>query len=283
MAIFSNQATLSFGNTRVNSNVTEGEIVEIISAVKTAISTSYGGGDGVAYAISITNTGTTDMTDITIEDDLGAFVFGTQTLTPLDYVDGSVRYFRNGILEAPPTVTAGPPLVISGITVPAGSSALVLYEGAVNSFADLNPGATITNTASVTGVGVCDSVVTAAVPVREETALSIAKSICPCEISCGGEFTYTFVIQNTGNTPAVATDDVIITDTFTPAFSSVSVTYNGAQWTEGTNYTYDSTTGEFATLPGQITVPAATYTRDAATGALIITPGTVTLSVTGTL
>lgn len=88
-----------------------------------------------------------------------------------------------------------------------------------------------------------------------------------------GRITYTFTIQNTGNTPVTATDDVILRDTFDPVLNGLTVTYNGAPWTAGTQYTYDGTTGLFATTAGQITVPAATYTQDPVTGAWAVTPG----------
>ena len=49
------------------------------------------------------------------------------------------------------------------------------------------------------------------------------------------------------------------------------------------DYTYDATTGRFATVAGKVTVPAATYTQDAATGVWTTAPGSSTLTVTGTL
>lgn len=282
MATFYNQATLSFGGTLTNSNVTEGEVVEILTATKTAVSESYGTSDGIAYAISIVNSGATPLMDITVTDDLGAFTFGALSLTPLDYIDGTVRYYQNGTLQAAPTVTEGPPLTISGISIPAGGNALIIYEARVNAFADMQAGSVITN-AAVVSSGACESVLSAEVPVRAETQLTISKSVSPEEVTCGGEITYTFIIQNMGNTAAVATDDVIVTDTFNPILNPIAVTYNGAEWTEGVNYSYDETTGAFATLPGQITVPAATYTRNPATGAVTVTPGTAVIRVTGTV
>ncbi|MBR4139864.1 MAG: hypothetical protein IKT88_07890, partial [Lachnospiraceae bacterium] len=98
-----------------------------------------------------------------------------------------------------------------------------------------------------------------------------------------GRLTYTFVIENIGNTAAVATDNVAITDTFNPILTGLTVTYDGAVWTEGVNYTYSEVTGEFATIPGQITVPAATYTQDSVTGEWIVEPGVGVLTVTGTV
>jgi hypothetical protein len=95
--------------------------------------------------------------------------------------------------------------------------------------------------------------------------------------------TYTFVIQNSGNQAVVATDDAIITDVFDPILTNLTVTYNGAAWTEGVNYTYDAATGLFSTLPGSITVPAASYTQNPVTGEYTVTPGIATLVVTGTI
>ena len=48
-------------------------------------------------------------------------------------------------------------------------------------------------------------------------------------------------------------------------------------------YNYTEATGLFATVPGQILVPAATYTQDPVTGAYTATPGIATLVVTGTI
>ena len=57
MAVFFNQATLSYNNTVTNSNTVTGEIIETLSIVKTALDTTYTQGDTLAYAISIINTG----------------------------------------------------------------------------------------------------------------------------------------------------------------------------------------------------------------------------------
>ena len=95
--------------------------------------------------------------------------------------------------------------------------------------------------------------------------------------------TYTFTIQNTGNTAADAAAAVVITDTFDPRLTDLAVSLNGTALTAPTQYTYDAATGVFSTVAGAITVPAATYTQDAATGAYTITPGTAVLTVTGTV
>ena len=283
MATFYNQATLSFNGRLTNSNITTGEILETISATKTAISSTYGANDGVVYVVNIVNSGTAAITGVSVTDDLGAYTVGENTVYPLEYVEGSLRYFINGSPTAAPAVTVSPPLAISGITIPAGANVSLLYEARTNEFTPLTQSSTITNTATVSGNGIEPITAEATVFANEDTLLSIAKAICPAVITDNGELTYTFVIQNMGNTPAVATDNVLVTDTFNPILNDISVTYNGAAWSEGANYTYSETTGEFATLPGQITVPAATYTQDAETGVITVTPGVTVITVTGTV
>ena len=113
--------------------------------------------------------------------------------------------------------------------------------------------------------------------------LTICKSISPSQVVDNDRVAYTFVIQNTGNEAVVATDNATITDVFDPILSALTVTFNGAVWTQGVQYNYDETTGLFTTVAGQILVPAATYTQDPATGAYTATPGIATLVVTGTI
>ena len=122
MAQFTNQATLSYNGSVVNSNVAVGEILEALSAQKTAVRETYVAGDTITYVISLRNAGAAAWTGLTVSDDLGAYAFGTpaETVYPLEYVAPSIQYYSNGVLQAKPTVTAGPPLVISGISVPAG-------------------------------------------------------------------------------------------------------------------------------------------------------------------
>ena len=283
MATFFNQATLSYGGRLTNSNVTEGELLETLAVTKTAISQSYGENGSVVYAVSFVNSGTAPINALTVNDDLGAYTVGTSTVYPLTYREGSARLFINGILATAPAVTVGPPLVFSGITLPAGASATLLYEAETNEFTPLAPGSAITNTAAVSADGIPPISDTATVGAESRTALTIAKAICPQVVADNGEITYTFIIQNSGNTEALATDDVIVTDTFNPILNPITVTYNGGAWTEGTNYTYDETTGDFATLPGQITVPGATYTQNPETGVITATPGVAIITVTGTV
>ena len=284
MAIFSNQATLTYNGTTTNSNIAYGEILDVLAATKTAVEGSYTPGDTVTYVVTLRNTGTTPLNGITFTDNLGGYTFGAGTVYPLTYVDGSVAMFTNGVPQAAPTVTAGPPLVISGITVPAGGDVVVVYQAVANAYAPPQEGDTIVNTVTVTGDGLSAPVVaTETVTVATAPELTISKSITPTQVVDNDRVTYTFVIQNTGNQAVVATDNAAISDTFDPILTALSVTFNGVAWTQGTQYTYDDTTGQFATTAGQLTVPAATFTQDPVTGAYTLTPGIATLVVTGTI
>lgn len=283
MATFYNQATLSYNGRLMNSNITTGEITNSLSAEKSVLSASYTANDSVLYAISLVNSGSAPIVNLAISDNLAAYTVGTETVYPLTYVDGSVKYYVNGVLQASPTTVSAPPLVISGLTIPASSNILILYETSTNEFTPISEGSTLTNIAVVSADGIEDITLSATLGARSYTNLNIAKAICPAVVTDNGVLTYTFIIQNSGNAPIDATDDVILTDTFTPILNPIAVTYNGENWSEGTNYTYDETTGEFATLPGNITIPAATFTQDTETGAFTVTPGVAIITVTGTV
>ena len=278
MATFYNQATLSYGNNVTTSNVTVGEVISGLTLTKTAASANYGLGDGITYIVSLVNATGADVVGLSLTDDLGSYTVGVTSVTPLNYVDGSVLYYQNGILQPAPTATQGTELVISGITVPANGNATIVYEATANNYAPLSVGSSITNE-----VTVADATATATVDVREEVKLNIAKAICPAVVSDNGQLTYTFVIQNSGNLAADVADNVTITDTFTPILNNISVTLNGAALQPTTGYTYNEATGEFATVPGVIVVPAATYSQDTSTGIISTTPGVAVLTVTGTI
>lgn len=284
MATFYNQATLSYNGNTTTSNITTGELLDALTMTKTALRSTYTAGDTITYVLSLVNTSAAALSNLTITDDLGGFAFAAQTLYPLTYVDGSLRYLINGALQTTPAVTAGPPMSLSGISIPANGNATVIYETTVNQYAPVAPASTITNTAKVSGASLATDVESSATVTTQNTpALTISKALSPTTVTENGQLTYTFTIQNSGNVAATVADNVYVTDTFNPILNPITVTFNNTVWSETANYTYNDQTGLFATLPGQITVPAATYVQDAQTGAWIVTPGTSTLTVTGTV
>lgn len=283
MARFTNFATLTYTGGTTDSNTVVGEILETLTMTKTAVGGSYTADGDVTYVVSIVNSGSAAATGLTVTDNLGGYTFGTGTVHPLAYVAGSLLYYVNGTIQTAPTITAGPPLTISGISVPAGGNAVLVYEASVTDFAPMGETAAITNTATVTGGGLTTPLTdTATVNMTSRVELRIRKALSPTTVSENGQLTYTFVIENDGALPADASDRVVLTDTFDPRLSNLTVTFNGTAWTQGTNYTYAPDTGLFTTVAGQITVPAATFTQNA-DGTYTTTPGTATLVVTGTV
>lgn len=284
MAIFSNQATLTYNGSSTNSNIAYGEILEILTASKTAVEGDYRPGQLVTYVVALRNTGNTALAGLTVSDDLGGYLFNGATVYPLTYEPDSLLLYVDGVLQPAPAVTAGPPLGIAGISVPAGGDAVLVYQARANSFADPGTEGTIVNTVQVSGGGLT-APVTASETVEADAApeLTITKSISPAQVADNDRVTYTFVIQNTGSEAVVATDDAAITDVFDPILTALTVTFEGERWTQGVQYNYNEATGLFTTVPGQILVPAASYAQDPVTGEYTMTPGVVTLTVTGTI
>lgn len=283
MALFSNQATLSYNGTTINSNTVTGNIVEVISATKTALSAQYSEGEKITYIISITNSGSIPFTGLTLSDNLGEYNFSTDTLVPLDYVDGSVAYYQNGIQQPSPTPVSTTPFVISGITVPAGGNSMIIYETEANEYAPLSSLSTITNEATISGSGLTTPVnATETITVIEAPDLSITKSLSPTTVSENGIITYTFTVQNSGNAPTEASGGLVIEDTFTPILSNITVTVDGVT-IPASSYTYNEATGEFATLPGVLSVSEATFTQDPVSGEITVVPASSIVTVTGTI
>lgn len=284
MADFTNQAILSFSGGSVASNVVTGQLVSPLSVTKAAVVDTYSARDTVTFVVSIVNAGSTCFDDLTLQDNLGAYEAANQTVYPLRYTEGSAAWFINGTRQADPTVQAESELTVTGISVPAGGNAIVLYEAATTAAAPLAAGSQIINTVTVTGAGIrtpltADAVIT----VRNQADLSISKSLSPATVEENGRLTYTFVIRNSGNTPAGAEEKLVITDTFDPILKDITVTMNGEPMARTVGFTYEPDTGVFATVAGQITVPAAVFSQRTDTGDWQAVPGETTVTVTGTV
>ena len=284
MATITNQAALSYNGITTLSNIAVGELVEVLTAAKTAAGTVYTTGGVKTFAVSLVNSSAAALTGLTITDTLGSYQFGGSTLYPLTYVTGSLLYYVNGALRDTPAIASDAPLTVTGISVPAGGSAMLIYTAAVNEYAPPGVGDSITNTATITGGGLATPVTaTETITASAAPQLAISKSISPATVAENGTLTYTLTLQNRGNSAADTGDDLVITDTFDPILKNLTVRFNGTPWTEGVHYTYDTATGAFATVAGALTVPAATFTQDAATGVFTVDPGTSGLTITGSL
>ena len=121
---------------------------------------------------------------------------------------GSVKLYINGVLQVAPTTEAGPPLVVSGITLPANGNMVLVYEANVTAFAPLSEGDSIINTATITGGGlstpvtVNETVTPVAEPLRD-----ITKSISPVPVAENGVVLH----PNDHVNRAQSTNDVIPT------------------------------------------------------------------------
>ena len=81
MATFTNQATLSYNGGSTNSNIITGEIVDVLTASKTAVVDTYRTPDKITYVVSLVNTGTLALTNLTLTDNLGAYTVGANTMS----------------------------------------------------------------------------------------------------------------------------------------------------------------------------------------------------------
>lgn len=286
MATFFNQATLSYNGNVADSNITSGRIVETLSATKNALVPTYTATGDVTYVISVVNSGDTAFTNLVLTDTLGSYTLfdGTTEVVPLNYLNGTVNYYVNGVRQVAPTVTDSDPLTITGISVPAGGNAMIIYTARPNQYAPLGNGASITNTVTISGSSLINPV-TAEETIFNSTEpeLTISKALEPTVVTENGTITYTFTIRNYGSTATDLSDNVIFSDIFDPVLNISSVTFNGTPWTAGDDYTYDTQTGVFTSVNGSVTVPAATFTQDETTGVWAVEPGISTLVITGTI
>ena len=281
---FTNQATLSYNGSQVLSNIAVGVLESALGVTKTAVGSVYNVGDSITYVVSIVNNGASAASDLTLTDNLGAYPFGTGTVQPLTYVDGSVQYYKGGVLQATPSVSTADGLSITGISVDANSSAVIVYAASVNEYAPLASGSSITNTVSVGTVEKLSAATAEeTVTVNSAAQLSVIKSVSPIPVSENGQLTYTFQLLNTGNAAVETTDNAVVSDTFNPILTNLSVSLDGAPLAPTTGYAYDAATGDFETAQGVITIPAATYEQDPTTGEWTTIPGSATLTVTGTI
>ena len=282
-----NQALLqyTYGTTTAvaASNIATTVLNDTLTGEKTVLEADYRAGENLTYIITLTNSGTSALTDVAVTDDLGTYaVSPTLDATPLTY-GGAVLLYINGVLGATITPTVDEDSVTFVIpSIPAGATAMLIYDANVNAAAPLTSGSAIVNTAAVSGAGITDSPeLTARVEAEDYADVSVFKEMTPNPVTEGSLLTYTFTIENYGNTEATG---LVLTDAFDPAPAGITVTVDGTV-IPPSDYTYVDGT---LTLPAagsgyEITVPAATFTRNDATGEFTVTPGVRVITVTGTI
>lgn len=287
MPSIENFATVSYTSggiteTRV-SNIAEISVESAIGFTKTSLGNTYNDNSVLTYILTVTNSSGSDITGSTITDNLGTYVFGSTELTPLEYVAPAVLLINGQDVSAQlgvDTTTVGS-LIFTIPTIPAGTTANIIYKAQVNNYAPLAIDSTIVNTSTFESNSECaDTTASATVSVANIANISIIKQMCPNPVICGDTITYTIKIYNYGNTAA---ENVVLTDDFNPAPANITVSRDGVLLL-GTDYTYvDGTLTVPSATATPVTVPAATFVQDPVTGIVSITPGVVEYTITGTI
>ena len=264
MAIITNSASLTFNNERTaSSNEVDTEVRESqsVAIVKDALLTNYVPGEPVGYVITVTNTGTGNLTDITVSDNLGS----ETTAKLLSYVDKSI-VARQGATALSPSVTrTADSLVVSNLgTLAAGQSITIapkyLKEIALSLLPSAAQANEITNTATVKATTPLATTVTASdtatiTPAQQELVTLLKAA--PSTVASGGVLPYTLIAQNEGT---VAAENIVFTDTLPTGYTvtGIELTVNGQptiiytadQWTQvGNTLTFPTGTAEPVTIP----------------------------------
>lgn len=266
----------------VTSNTTSTMLLDEFSlhATKTALVQSFRPGDQLAYVFQLENNGQGPVYNITISDDLGGLLPGTNSQTALEYLQGSTYFYTNGEQIAILPVLSNDQLIfqLPSPLMPR-DNALILYMVRVRPDLPISL-STITNSATISGNGNGTSgssigelpLVSATIQRERYAELSLLKEADKHQIVPGETLTYTFSMTNTGNieaSPVTLTDQ--LPANFTPNY--VAVTNNGFTTSYSpSQYDLDSLTNEI-TLPNeygpQIVVPAATEYGPGVTSILI--------------
>lgn len=282
-----NQARLqfSYGETTAtaSSNIASTIMQGPLTASKSVLESAYRAESELTYIITLSNSGAAALTAMKITDDLGTYAVTPTLSVPALFYTGPAQLYINGVFSA--SLTPEPALNSIVFTIPqlaAGANAMLIYKVQVSGDAPLAVGSEITNTAVIRATNLSEPLtVSETIDVSEYADVNIMKAMSPNPVTDGGTLTYTFTIQNYGNTAAT---NVVLSDAFSPIPNPITVTVDGTVLSAAD---YDYTNGVL-TLPGpasaySLSIPAATFTQDAATGAVTINPGVVTIVVTGTI
>ncbi len=282
-----NQASLNYlsnGQTQtVTSNIATATLADPLNISKNSLEGAYRADQPVTYIVSMVNSSAAPLTDVTITDNLGTVTDAVTgvTVTPLSFVSGA-RLFISGVDNGTVTPTVqGNTITFTIPNLPAGADAQLIYQTRVNANAPLTVTSSITNTVTVDADGlVTPLTATDTITVDTYADVRITKTMTTTSGVTGSNITYSFVLYNYGNTEAT---DIVLTDTFNPAPTTITVDVNG-QRISPAGYTYtDGTLTLPATGGTTLTLPAATITTDPTTGAVTVVPSTATVTVNGTI
>lgn len=303
METITNQAYLTFeyGMNKgcARSNIAIATINESISLSKLSLNKTYSPNETIFYILDVTNSGKTEVQNLVLSDNLGTYPLGASTTdniyesehnytsdrnhvaTPLSFI-GPAQLYIDGVFDCEITpLELGNSIQFTIPCIPSGSNAMILYKAVVNNAAPLALGSVITNIVTYND-GSRETISTETeLKIAESADVKIVKSMNPSVLSSGDKITYTFTLYNYGNIDAI---NVVMTDTFSPAPTNLSITVGGRNIDES-NYIYVDST---LTIPSSNTVfpvkiPAATFIQDEITGIVSSEPGVLNIVVEGIL
>ena len=273
MAEINNQANVSYSFTGArapsdsDSNIVTTNVISStsLSVNKYPLGDTYLPGENHSFIIRVENTGSTQIENVVLQDNLGEIIDGETSIVLMNYITGSGLESLNA-----GEWTQVEPTNIDPITVTVGT----LFPGDVYMFAysakttNNTTNDSITNTVTVSGES-------NGTPISESATSTITQGVFANllvqkfgsneNIVVGEDFSYSLIISNTGNTEAT---DVIVTDELPENFTLESISYTNS---DGTTVTLDPSdytiTGNTLTIPSNtstlsISIPASTETGD---------------------
>lgn len=285
MGKFVNQTQLTFGNNIIKSNIVEGEILEALIGNKVTLTDQYLFDSVITYFINLTNNSERDISSINIEDNLATYTINNNEYTPLDYIDGSSKLFINGKEEQNLDIVKNKHNVIfKNITLKKNQTITLVYQGKINSYAPLGENNIIINKAKINYPNMTDSLVLESQLCYSNKAnIKLEKSIDKTVYKIGEKIKHVIKILNYGINDLSLINNLTIKETFSPIIKNIEVTYNGVKWTNGVNYSYNSTSGNFITLSNQIALFKAKITKNENTNQYNLIPSFATLIIEGNL
>lgn len=281
-----NQASITYDYNGLSgtavSNIATVTLLDPLTVGKTALGDTYTAGEEITYILTTNNTGSAALNNIEIEDNLGTYSCngGMNRVTPLTYTGPAFLYI-NGGFTASLTPEIGSDCVVFTIpSLPANSNAIIVYKAETNEFAPLTKDSTITNvatwsTASLNG----ELTASETIKVEEYADVTIQKDMSPDPVQENCYLTYTFTLNNYGNTEA---ENVVLSDVFSnPIPRNLTVSVNGTPVPPG-YFSYNNGVFIMPSLNSPpLRIPAARIVQDENTCVVSIIPGATTVVVTG--
>lgn len=277
-----NRAQITFNGSSgaVLSNETNTTLVDrdTIELTKAAVVGEVGEGADAVYVVRLDNTGSGNLYNPVIKDDLGGYP------NKLEYVEGSALFFKNGdpIMGEVDVEDEHVKFEVDTVLEP-GDSLMIIYAATVNEKGCkceeiTNKVKAKVHTCSPYGPVIkekaCETITV--VGCEDSANVSIFKDASEDTVMTGDTLTYTFTLMNTGKETA---EDINFTDELPEQFevNAVSYTANGVTTPiDASDYTIENPNTLIIPAAGsslELDIPAATNEG----------PGVTVITVTGTI